>query len=186
MKKIYNYLEINNENAEQLRLNAEVIENEEKEKKYKLSGYASIFGIRSSLKYDSYYEIIEKGAFQNAISERQDVLFLINHNMNDLPLARVSNNTLFLREDEKGLYFEAHLNAEMTQTKDLINAIKRKDIFQMSFAYTVKDYEVKENINDQGHDEFIVKSVNRLYEVSAVSIPAFVEALIETNSEKLE
>ncbi len=72
-----------------------------------MSGYASL----SATPYDmgSYEEQISPGAFAS-LSSRPDVQLLVNHE--GLPLARTTNGSLMLREDDKGLRFDAQLDRD--------------------------------------------------------------------------
>src|SRR6185437_1457957 len=74
----------------------------------RVSGHASVFNTPSEPLwcYGGAREIIVPGAFTRAIGQNpDDVRLLINHDPN-LVLARNTANTLTLREDGVGLYFE--------------------------------------------------------------------------------
>ena len=53
-------------------------------------------------------------------------------------MARTSNGTLEMKTDEQGLYTRATLN-NTQQSRDVYEAVKRGDISQMSFAFTIKE-----------------------------------------------
>ena len=74
-----------------------------------LEGYAALFNVRSKLLFNSFYEVIEPGAFDNILrSEDLDVILNFNHD-NSLVMGRTINGTLELRSDETGLFFRATL-----------------------------------------------------------------------------
>lgn len=80
--------------------------------------------------------------------------------------ARVSNNTLDLSVDEHGLKVRADLS-RTESARQLYEEIKSGLITQMSFAFTIAEdeYNKKERLRT-------VKRIRKLYDVSAVSIPA--------------
>jgi hypothetical protein len=100
--------------------------------KMKLAGYAAVFN-DPSLPLP-FRESIAPGAFRKTLTETPDVRLLINHE--GLPLARTKNGTLVLREDDKGLYFEAEL-ANTQEARDIYTLVERGDVDQMSFAFRV-------------------------------------------------
>lgn len=80
--------------------------------------------------------------------------------------ARVSNSTLQLSVDEHGLKVRADLS-RTESARQLYEEIKSGLITQMSFAFTIAEdeYNKKERLRT-------VKRIRKLYDVSAVSIPA--------------
>ncbi|GAG85292.1 unnamed protein product, partial [marine sediment metagenome] len=100
------------------------------------------------------------------------VRFLINHD--GLPLARTTNGTLRLSTDATGLRYEAEV-ANTSLGRDLVELMKNGTINQSSFAFTVDDdsWEVKDGMNVR-----TINKVSRLYDVSAVTYPAYEEASV--------
>lgn len=78
-----------------------------------IDGYAATFDKRSKILYEDrkfFYEVLKPGSFRSALeAEDSDVVFVRNHNP-DQVLARTTNGTLQLKEDERGLYFRAEIN----------------------------------------------------------------------------
>ena len=105
-----------------------------------------------------------------------DVRFLINHD--GLPLARTTNGTLRLSTDATGLRYEAEV-ANTSLGRDLVELMKDGTINQSSFAFTVEDdsWEVNDGMNVR-----TIKKVSRLYDVSAVTYPAYEEASVGLRS----
>ena len=130
-------------------------------------GYGSVFNTLSN-ELGGFREIIAEGAFDGRLND--DVRFLINHD--GLPLARTTNGTLKLTTDERGLKYEAQV-ANTSLGRDLIELMKNGTVNQSSFAFVVEDdsWEVRDGINIR-----TVNKVSRLYDVSAVTYPAFEEA----------
>ena len=82
--------------------------------------------------------------------------------------ARLSNNTLKLDVDEHGLKVTAYLGGTELG-RNLYEEIKGGYTNKMSFGFTVTDDEVKADGKDYLRT---IKSIGKLYDVSAVSIPA--------------
>ena len=127
-------------------------------------------------KTDLYYfdEVIEKGALDH--TDLKDVVFLVNHDMAKIPLARAKegsdHSTMSLEVNKKGLFIEVQLDIENnTEAKSLYSAIKRGDITGMSFLFEVAKEEW-ENL-DTEHPTRYIKEIKRVLEVSAVTFPAY-------------
>lgn len=97
--------------------------------------------------FGEYTERIRRGAFSKTLSERADVAFLANHE--GLTMARTTNATLELAEDEKGLRQTAKLDKRRSDVRDLVLAIERGDIDQMSFAFRVLDQEWNDDFDER-------------------------------------
>lgn len=143
---------------------AEEGEEAPKEKDFKVKGYASTFE-----RYELYndgetvvYEQFSPDAFDEA--DMSDVVFLYNHE--GMVYARQKNGTLKLSVDNHGLLSEADLGMT-TQSRELFEAIESGLIDQMSFAFVVDVDEY-----DQQTRTRTIKKVRKVYDVSAVSIPA--------------
>lgn len=114
---------------------------------------------------DAYYEVIEKGALDNA--DMTDVFLRYNHSHEFMVLARTRNETLHIYEKEDGLYIRATL-AKTQQGRDLYELIKRADVDSMSFAFTEgeEDY-------DPETKTWHVRDIKKLWDVSVVDLPAY-------------
>jgi|LUMP01.1.fsa_nt_gb HK97 family phage prohead protease len=136
-------------------------------------GYGSVFNTLSN-ELGGFREIISEGAFDGRLED--DVRFLINHD--GLPLARTTNGTLRLSTDERGLKYEAKV-ANTSLGRDLIELMRNGTINQSSFAFVVEDdsWEVKDGMNVR-----TINKVSRLYDVSAVTYPAYEEASVALRS----
>lgn len=130
----------------------------------KLAGYAAVFN-DPSLPLP-FRESIAPGAFRKTLSETPDVRLLINHE--GLPLARTKNNTLVLREDEKGLYFEAEL-ANTQEARDIYTLVERGDVDQMSFAFRV----IRQKWSDDRSTRVLTEVSLADGDVSMVTYPAY-------------
>ncbi len=132
-----------------------------------IEGYAALFNSRTEI-WPGFFEEIAPGAFKNAIG-KSDVRALFNHDQNRI-LARTSSGTLQIGEDDKGLWYRFEM-PDTTEGNDLLTMIKRGDISQSSFAFTVKASEwIEENDNTTLR---IIKECEQLFDVSPVTYPAY-------------
>lgn len=153
----------------------------------KVFGYAAKFNSRSENLGGSshqFYEILKPGAFDDVLND--DVRALLNHDPSAI-LARSKNGagTLSIGVDETGLWYE--FEAPDTQHgRDLMTSLKRGDIDQSSFSFTVeKDGESWESRQD-GDGPMVhtrtISRVSRLYDVSPVTYPAYPDATVALRS----
>ena len=135
-------------------------------------GRPIVYNSRTDLGW--FDEIIEAGALDKA--NLKDVRFLVNHNTNMIPLARSRNNnensTMQLEVDKDGMAIRVNLDTENnTEARNLYSAIKRGDITGMSFMFTIDDEEW-ENL-DSDHPTRHIRKISQVFEVSAVTFPAY-------------
>lgn len=144
-----------------------------------LEGYAAVFNSRSEL-LGNFYEEIEYGAFAEVLGN--DAVALLNHDSN-YPLARVSNGSLVLEQDEVGLKTRFKL-PDTSYARDIWNLVGEGILKQMSFAFAVgKDSWSK---LEDGTPLRKIRSVSRLYDVSVVTYPAYPETSVQARSMALE
>ena len=125
-----------------------------------VEGYASNFDVEYDLGY--FKETVARGAFDNVMED--DVRFLLNHT--GAPLARTTNGTLELSVDDQGLKYRAAL-ADTQDGRDLYKLIKRGDISQSSFAFTIEADEWSEDRSTR-----TITKVGKLLDTSAVTYAA--------------
>jgi HK97 family phage prohead protease len=130
-------------------------------------GYAVIYDSPAVFRFGDaeYREVIARGALDN--TDIKDVAFKYNHSDHFMIMARTRSKTLQLIKDERGLKVIAEL-ANTTAGKDLYELIKRGDIDKMSFAFTVK-----EDKYDKETRTRTILSIDKLFDVSAVDLPAY-------------
>lgn len=135
-----------------------------------------------------FEETISRGALKN--TNLKDVRFLVNHNTDMIPLARSRNNnensTMQLIPDEEGLKVRIKLDIENnSDAKNLYSAVSRGDISGMSFMFDVNKAEWKDEDTDL--PKRTILDIANVYEVSAVTFPAYEETEINTRcKEELE
>lgn len=137
--------------------------------KPKIRGYAALFNTLSE-DLGGFREQLQAGAFSDALTS-SDVRALINHDAN-LVLGRNTSGTLTMREDASGLYIEV-TPPETQAARDLVEVMKRGDVNQMSFAFTVGKEDQTWTRDGTGPWLRTIKRVNRLYDVSVVTYPAY-------------
>ena len=130
-----------------------------------------------------FREVIEKGALDE--TNLKDVPFFVNHNIDMIPLARSRNNnansTMQLSVDEEGLKIRANLDTENNQdARALYSATERKDIDGMSFMFDIQG----DSWEDLDTDKPLrrVKSIRKVWEVSAVVFPAYDETSLNVDT----
>ena len=138
-----------------------------------LTGQPIVYNERTNLGW--YDEIIADGALAEA--DLRDVRFLVNHNTDMIPLARSRNNnansTMQMEVIEgKGMTIRVDLDTENNaDARSLYSAVERGDISGMSFMFRV-DGENWDDIESE-HPTRTVTNISKVYEVSAVTFPAY-------------
>ena len=155
----------------EIRVRATVEENPEPD--YTVEGYARTFNEPYELwSFDGYTvrEQVDPDAFNEC--DMSDVIMQFDHQ--GRVFARLSNNTLQLKTDEHGLHMTANLGGTETG-RQLYDEIKGGYITKMSFGFTVDEdkREVTEN-RETGTVDVLrtITKIRKLYDVSAVSLPA--------------
>lgn len=132
-----------------------------------------------------FTEIIDKNALKE--TDLRDVRFLINHNTDMIPLARSrrnnENSTMQLSVGEDGLDIRANLDTENNaEARALYSATKRGDISGMSFMMTVRGEDW--DFTDEEHPIRRITDVGKIFEVSAVSYPAYESTSLEARGDE--
>ena len=100
----------------------------------------------------------------------------------------MKNSTLQLKEDERGLFYRVQLDPANTDHRNLYSSVKRGDIDECSFAFTVNGKEGQAWAEKQGDKEWYaartLKDVN-LMDVSPVTYPAYTGTAVIARSEDL-
>ena len=153
--------------------NFEVRAEQNEEHGHFLTGTPIVYDERTDLGWMD--EIIDDGALDD--TDLRDVRFLVNHNTDMIPLARSRNNnansTMQLSVvPQKGMDIRVDLDTENNaEAKSLYSAVERGDISGMSFMFAVD----KDSWDDleSDHPTRHVRSIAKVYEVSAVTFPAY-------------
>lgn len=146
----------------------------------KLVGYASVFNAWSE-DLGGFRERVQPGAFTNAVKS-SDVRALINHDPS-LILGRTKNGTLAVRQDDTGLWMEVTL-PDTQYARDLAESVKRGDIDQMSFGFSVLNDDWV--WADDGTIRRTIIEIDQLYDVSPVTYPAYPQTSVSARSRVTE
>lgn len=130
-----------------------------------------------------YAEVIDRGALDK--TDLRDVRFLIGHDASMIPLARSrrnnANSTMQMEVDENGMEIRVDLDTENnSEARALRSAVSRGDISGMSFAFTIDGEEWEDLESD--YPTRHIRSIGRVYEVSAVAFPAYEATSLEARS----
>ena len=137
-----------------------------------VNGYASTFDdpyLLFSGEGWELWEVVDRTAFDE--TDMSDVIMQYDHR--GRVFARTRNNTLSVEPDEKGVFIEADLGGTEIG-RELYEEIRGGYTDRMSFGFTVTGESEDREQNDAGiwvYTRHITK-VGKLYDVSAVSIPA--------------
>ena len=155
-----------------------------------VEGYATVF--ESPSENIGWIETIHKGAITEETIKNSDVFAKFNHS-DEKVLARCNHGegSLLLEVDDIGLRYM--FEAPMTALGDeLLEYLKRGDLKQSSFAFTVSKEEGAERwYKENGIIYRDIYKIDKLYDVSPVFQPAFAntscskrfQKVIETSDE---
>lgn len=135
-------------------------------------GYASTFNEPYTLLEDNeivIQEQVDSRAFEGA--DLSDVIMQYDHA--GRVFARISNGTLKVEPDERGLAIEADLGGTDIGGQ-LYQEIRGGYTTKMSYGYTTKEDSWEQRQLDDGRVLALrtIKSIGKVYDVSAVSLPA--------------
>lgn len=143
-----------------------------------VEGYAAKFEsdtVLFEIDGNEYHERIDRGSF--ATTRMEDVIF--NYNHGGKVMARTRNKTLLLDVDETGLHVRARLDGT-EEGRRMYDEIAGGYVDRMSFSFTIG-----EEAYDKDTRTWTIRRVKRLYDVSAVDIPAYDDTSIEARKTAL-
>lgn len=148
-----------------------------------VTGYAAVYNKESEDMgwFTEMREIILPGAFDDA--DMSDVRALFNHDPN-LLLARTSSGTMILERDNQGLKYSFEI-PDTQAGRDLRELLKRGDISQSSFGFTIAKQSWEEEKDERGETVRVtrkIEKVARLYDVSPVTYPAYPDTSVALRS----
>ena len=152
------------------------IAGEEGKEELWVEGYAARFNsptVLFEMDGNEYKEQIASDAFTDA--KMEDVIF--NYNHAGRVMARTRNKTLQLAADDSGLFIRARLDGT-EEGRSLYSDIQNGYIDRMSFRFTIG-----QEAYDYQNRMWTVLRVKRLYDVSAVDIPAYDDTSIEARKD---
>lgn len=157
--------------------NFEIRAEQNEEHGHYLTGRPIVYDATTDLGW--YDERIAKGALDDA--DLKDIRFLVNHNTDMIPLARSRNNnaksTMQLSVDDEGMLIRVDLDTENnTEARNLYSAVERGDLDGMSFMFVVGSDEWDDI--DSEHPTRTITKLSKVFEVSAVTFPAYEQTSI--------
>lgn len=131
---------------------------------YYVEGYAARYEPYVLFEDESgpIYERFERGCFDGC--DMSDIIFQLNHQ--GTVMARQSNGSLIVEPDEAGLFTAADLG-RTEAARRLYEEISTGMITKMSWGFILGDYDY-----DRDTRTIVHKTVKKIFDVSAVSIPA--------------
>ena len=147
----------------------------------RLEGRAIVFDSYSNNL--GFYEKINRSAVTQELINHSDIIFTFNHDPNQL-LARFRNGggSLDVQLREDGVYFSFDI-PNTTLGNDMYELIKRGDISNCSFCFTVSDdanSQKWEKRDGKMYREIL--KIGGLYDLSAVTYPAYSDTDINARS----
>ena len=145
-----------------------------------IGGIAAVINSVTDLGY--FEEVIEEGAFDNALSKEYDIRCLFNHEA-ELILGRTTAGTC-------SVFVNADGNLEYTWVPDyenpthmsVVRSIMRGDITQSSFAFTIKEQKWSESTKYGSMGKRTITIIEDLYDVSPVTYPAYADTEADARS----
>ena len=140
-----------------------------------VEGYALTFDqptVIAEIDGMEFKEMIDRKSLLDA--NLTDVIF--NYNHGGKVMARTRNKTLELTVDERGLLVRARLDGT-EEGRKLYDEIRGGYIDRMSFSFTVA-----EERYDRENRMRVIEGIKRIYDVSAVDIPAYDTTSISARS----
>ena len=145
-----------------------------------IGGIAAVINSVTDLGY--FEEVIERGAFDNALNKEYDIRCLFNHEA-ELILGRTKASTC-------NVFVNADGNLEYTWIPDyenpthmsVVRSIMRGDITQSSFAFTIKEQKWSESTKYGTMGKRTITIIEDLYDVSPVTYPAYQDTEADARS----
>lgn len=141
---------------------------------FQLVGTAAAYNCLSK-DIGGFREVIAPGAFKRSLDGNDDVVALFNHDQSKV-LGRTRSGTLKLKDAAKGLTFRCQLDEDQQMHRDLYASVKRGDISECSFAFTVNpNGDSFDEAKDGKGQRFALRTLKdvTLHDVSAVTNPAY-------------
>ena len=164
---------VKHEQREYRRIDVSVMETRKAEDgKMIVEGYATTFNQPYQLWSSADYTVneqVDRHAFDD--TDMSDVIMQYDHE--GRVFARIANGTLDLSVDDHGLKIRARLDGTEIG-RQLFEEIQGGYTNKMSFGFTVTEQKREETEQENGHITVLrtITKIGKLYDVSAVSLPA--------------
>jgi HK97 family phage prohead protease len=137
-------------------------------------GYGLVYGDVADLGW--FTEEIAPGAADEVMGD--DIRGLFNHDPNIL-LGRNKSGSMALVNDTKGVKYSIRYNPDDPDHVRVMEKVKRGDVSQSSFAFSVKDDKWETR---NGREHRTVLKLKRMYDVSPVTYPAYPSSTVAARS----
>lgn len=145
-----------------------------------IEGDAAVFNVETKIG-EWFREKIRPGAFMRVLSEKPDVIAAYNHNW-DVVLGRTTAGTLSLVETDTGLHYATKINTKDQEAMGVYQRVKRGDVSQASFAFTVRREEWTKPADKKELALREVIEVDKLFDVGPVAFGAYPQASAQARS----
>ena len=140
---------------------------------FTIVGHAAVFSPQISEPLGGFRETIARGAFRKVLAQQSlDVLGLWDHDQSKI-LARTTNDSLTLREDPTGLYYEMRIPTGVSYANDLRILVEGGFISKSSFAFRVSEGQAWNEDPATGELLRTITQFDSLTDVSVVGRPAY-------------
>ena len=129
-----------------------------------------------SVDLGGFVEVVAEGCFEEALKPGADILCLRDHS-SQLLLGRTKSGTMKLEDSPEGLRYTVNL-PNTTVANDLAASIDRGDLDATSFGFVVK----QDKWTAVGDTVLRTLLKVELFEISAVSFPAYPESTVSIRS----
>lgn len=146
----------------------------------RITGRAIVFD--SPAMIDGFREVILPQAVSDELLADSDVLLTLEHNPTAGILGRSNHGegTLQLERADDGVYVTCTL-PDTSLGDAVLEGIRRGDYSQMSFCFTVGQQSWQKC--DDGIEQRTIESIDRIYDVSIVALPAYKDTSVVARSE---
>lgn len=148
-----------------------------------IEGYAVLFNKKSKLIRDwdgEYYEIIAPQALDLVLQKKDlNVIATVDHDRSKM-IGRTKSGTLVLTKDARGLKYTIKV-PDTTVGNDIYKMIKRKDYFESSFIFTVREMDYD---NGSKTPTRTILQIEDLYDVAVVVDGAYANTAVKTRSQE--
>lgn len=135
-------------------------------------------GFREKFAASAFDDLVAR--HPNDPRQKIDVPFLFNHDPNEIT-GRTSNGRLTLTKEARGLGYR-HTPLMTTRGRDLVLMVEDRTITGASFAFTVAEGGEQWTEDDRGNVVRTVTKASGLYDISAVTSPAYPSSSIAPRS----
>lgn len=145
-----------------------------------LQGYGALYESMSE-DLGGFREVIRAGAFDRALREGQDILIRAEHD-SKLLLGRTSSGTARVTADDKGLRYEVDV-PDTQAGRDTMELVRRRDISQSSFAFSIPTPETGERWSVQADGSILRELLDvDLHDCAPVSTPAYSQTSVSARA----